>query len=141
MKFIITEEQSEKLNQKVKSMVNKYGVEETLRLFDNNKDIIRRTYQDSPSEYLNQFNDLSTVERGDKMFYVDKDRIPLFYYYPDEKNGYVYINFGRIWLFFEEVFGMEYKEIQSIMKIWLEETYDLTGLTPTELINTRYYKV
>ncbi len=33
MKFIITEEQSEKLNQKVKSMVNKYGIEETLDLF------------------------------------------------------------------------------------------------------------
>jgi hypothetical protein len=130
MKIIITEEQSEKLNQKVKSMVNKYGVKETLRLFDNNTDIIKRAYQDNPSDFLNQFNDLTPVEKGDKIYYVDKDKLPLFYYYQGIKNGDVYINYYRIWLFFSEIIGMEYKEIQGIMKNWLEETYNLRGLTP-----------
>jgi hypothetical protein len=76
---------------------------------------------------------------------------------------FIYINYDRIWLFFSLIMGLRHSEIQSIMKIWLEETYDLTGLTPilpgsvfgfkleetydltgltpTELINTRYYKV
>jgi hypothetical protein len=141
MKFIITEDQSEKLNHKIKSMVNKFGIKETLRLFDNNKDIIRRVYQDNPSEFLNQFNDLTPVEKGDKIFYVDKGRMPLFYYYPDEKNGLVYIHYYKIWVFFEKVIGLENKRIQGIMKDWLEETYDLTGLTPTWVAMQGYTKL
>ncbi len=130
MKFIITEEQSEKLNQKVKSMVNKYGFKETLRLFDNNKDIIRRAYQDNPSEYLNQFNDLTPVEKDNKIYYVDKDRLPLFYYYQDEENGDVHIDYDRIWSFFQDVISLDYEKIQGVMENWLEETYNLRGLTP-----------
>jgi len=131
MKFIITEEQSEKLNHKIKSMINKYGFKETLRLFDNNKDIIRRAYQDNPSEYLNQFNDLTKVDEfGDKIYYVDKDRLPLFIYFQDRKNGHVSINNDRIWSFFEDVIGLDYEKIQGVIKNWLEETYNLKGLTP-----------
>jgi len=130
MKFIITEEQNEKLNQKVKSMVNKYGVKETLRLFDNNTDIIRRAYQDNPSEFLNQFNDLTPVEKDGFIYYVDNNRLPFFAYYVNKENKIVYINYYRIWVFFEKVIGLDEKEIQDIMKEWLEETYNLRGLTP-----------
>jgi len=132
MKFIITEEQNEKLNHKVKSMVNKYGFEETIRLFDNNKDIIRRAYMDNPSSFLNQFNDLIPVEKDDKIFYVDKDRLQLFYYYPD---GRVYINYDRIWMFFEGVIGLNRSDIEYIINNWLEETYNLVGLTPIPNFN------
>jgi len=126
MKFIITEEQSEKLNHKVKTMVNKYGFKETIRLFDNNINIIKRAYQDNPSEFLNQFNNLILVKKEGITYYVDKDRLPLFYYY----DGYVFINYDRIWSFFEKVIGLERSEIQYIIKNWLEETYNLRGLTP-----------
>jgi len=134
MKIIITEEQSEKFNQKVKSMVNKYGFKETIRLFDNNSEIIRRAYQDNPLEYLNQFNNLIPVEKHDKILYVDKDRLPLFYYYLDDKNGYVYINYERIWMFFYDVFEFETPEIKDILKNWLEETYNIRGLKPAEVL-------
>jgi hypothetical protein len=130
MKFIITEEQNEKLNQKVKSMVNRYGVKETLRLFDDNVDIIRRAYLDNPSDFLNQFNDLSKVEKDGIIYYVDKDRSPLFHYYPDDENGYVYINYSRIWSFFSNVIGLKHEEIKGIMNNWLEKVYNLKGLTP-----------
>ena len=128
MKFIITEEQNEKFNQKVKSMVNKYGFEHTLTMFDD-KDIIRRAYQDNPLEYLDQFNDLTPVEKDNKIYYVDKDRLPLIMYYPDRKNSIVYIDFYRIWSFFERVIGLKYEDIQGIMREWLEDTYNLRGLT------------
>jgi len=136
MKFIITEEQSEKLNHKIKSMVNKYGVEETLRLFDYNKDIIRRTYQDNPSEYLNQFNDLSMVEKDNVIYYVDEDDMPLFQFYSDNTNKYSYNNVHRIWMFFSEIIGLDYEEIQDILKNWLEEVYNIKGLTPLPLVMT-----
>jgi hypothetical protein len=130
MKIIITEEQSEKLNQKVKSMIEKYGVDYTLEFFDNNKDIIKHAYQDNPSEFLIQFNDLTPVDKGNIMYYVDKDRTPLFYYYQGRKNGDVYINYYRLWVFFSQVIGMDYKKIQGIIMNWLADTYNLRDLTP-----------
>ena len=56
-------------------------------------------------------------------------------YNPDEKNGYVYINYHRIWMFFKEVINIEYSEIQDIINKWLDETYNLTGLTPPFIMN------
>jgi len=135
MKLIITEEQSEKLNQKIKSMVNKFGVDYTIDLFDNNIDIIKRAYQDNPSEFLNQFNNLTAVEEEDYgLHYMDKDGLVLFIRYPYEENRLVYINHYRIWLFFSDVIGLEYSEIQDIIKKWLKETYNLRRLTPVSSI-------
>jgi hypothetical protein len=129
MKFIITEEQSEKLNHKIKSTINKYGLDHSIELFGD-KEVIRRAYQDNPLSFLNQFNDLTPVEKDDKIYYVDKDRLPLIMYYPDRKNGDVFINYGRIWSFIVKVFGFESTKIQKIIKKWLKDTYNLSGLTP-----------
>jgi len=126
MKIIITEEQSEKLNQKVRFMVNKYGLEQAIELFDG-REIIKHAYQDSPSEFLNQFNNLTPVKRDDKIYYVDKDRLPLFFYYRNDE--YVYINY-KIWGFYTNVVELENPEIEHIIKNWLEETYNIRGLKP-----------
>ncbi len=128
MKFIITEEQSEKLSQKVKSMVEKYGFDHTLTMFDDNSEIIKRAYQDNPSEFLNQFNNLKPVERG-HIYYVDKDGFPLFQILNME-NRFIYINNKRIWWFFSEVIGLEDEEIRNIIKKWLREVYGITGFKP-----------
>jgi len=77
-----------------------------------------------------EFGNLTKVVRGDKTFYIDKDRLPLLFYCHDKKNGFFYVSYKRIWLLFETIFGMEYQQIQDILKIWLEETYNLRGLTP-----------
>jgi hypothetical protein len=92
--------------------------------------IYKGDIKDAARIWLNQFNDLTPVEKGDIIYYVDKDRLPLFYYYQDEENDYVYINHDRIWSFFSNVIGLEYEEIKGIMKDWLEDTYNLRGLTP-----------
>jgi len=134
MKIIITEEQNEKLNRKIKSTIEKYGIEHAMNLFGD-KGIIKRIYQNNPSEFLDQFNDLTPVEKDDRIYYVDKDRLPLFVYYPGKKNNYVYINYDRIWLFFSVVIGLERSEIIEIMNNWLEETYNLKGLTPIVIVS------
>jgi hypothetical protein len=82
-------------------------------------------------KWLNrEFGDLTPVVKGNRTYYVDKDRLPLFYYYQDEKNGYVNISYDRMWVFFNSIFGLNYLQIQEILTIWLEETYNLRGLTP-----------
>ena len=114
---------------KIKSVVNKYGFEYALTMFDN-IDIIRRAYYDNPSEFLNQFNGLNPVEKNNAIYYVDKDKRTLFMYFQDRRNGVVYINYDIIWSFFQKVIGLDYKKIRGIIKNWLEETYNLSGLTP-----------
>ena len=82
-------------------------------------------------KWLNKgFGDLTPVVKEARTFYVDKDGLPLFYYYQDSKNGYVYVNYERIWVFFESIFGLNYSDSQAIVKVWLEETYNLRGVTP-----------
>ena len=82
-------------------------------------------------KWLNkEFGNLTPVVKGERTFYVDKDRLPLFYYYQNEKNGWVYINYDRIWLFLESVFSMEDLEISELLKVWLEDTYNLRGYAP-----------
>jgi len=78
----------------------------------------------------NNFGNLKPVVMDDKTYYVNEDRLPLFYYYQDEKNGYSYINYNEIWSFLESIFGMNYQQIRGVIKDWLEETYNLKGLTP-----------
>jgi hypothetical protein len=82
-------------------------------------------------KWLNkEFGNLTPVVKNDKTFYVDENRIPLFYYYQDEKNEYVYVTYNKIWVFFESIFGLNYLQTQEIVKVWLEETYNLRGSTP-----------
>ena len=94
-------------------------------------------------DWLNKnFGNLTKVVKGDITYYVDENRLPLFYYdYQDKKNGYVYLNYDRIWSFFELVFRYNYQQIQGLIKTWLEETYNLRGITPLTdrfLLNFRW---
>ena len=133
IKQVLKEEVDSK-SDRVKSIVNKYGIERALEIIAGGVDTIKQAYQDNPESYLNQFNDLIPVEKHDKILYVDKDRLPLFYYYLDDNNGYVYINYERIWMFFYNVFEFETPEIKDILKNWLEETYNIRGLKPAEVL-------
>jgi hypothetical protein len=82
-------------------------------------------------KWLNkEFGNLTEVVRDDRTFYVDKDRKPLFMYFQDSKNGIVYVNYERIWIFFESIFGLNTSQTKEILKVWLEETYNLRGATP-----------
>ena len=126
----VLKEEFDSKSERVKLIVNKYGIKRALEIIVGGVDSIRQVYQYNPESFLNQFNNLKPVEKNDRIYYVDKDRLPLFMYYPNEKNGYVYIDYNRIWLFFSEVIGLERFEIKEIINNWLGETYNLNGLIP-----------
>ena len=131
MKIIITEEQNEQLNRKIKLAVEKLGLEQARQMMGD--ELIKQGYIDNPSSFLEQFNNLTPVEKDDKIYYVDNDNLPLFFYYKkeqDSKNGEYSINYYRIWLFFRRVMGYRRTEIQEIIKEWLGTTYNLRELTP-----------
>jgi len=75
----------------------------------------------------------------DQLEVVTSDEYPNSIFY--RKNGEVvmeqnkktkdfWFDYNEIWSIFERFFGMEYKEIQSFLRYWLEETLNLEGFTP-----------
>lgn len=132
MKIIISEQQNEKLNRKIKSAVEKLGIKQARQIFGD--EIIKQTYSDNPSSYLDQFNDLRPVEKGDFVYYVDNNNLPLFAtrkHYIEKGIGVVYVSPARIWNFFQVVmdFG-DGSKVSSVIFNWLQENYNLE-LKPT----------
>ena len=48
----------------------------------------------------------------------------------DRKNGEVYIDYDEIWSVLGSKFGLNYTETQKLTKVWLDEVYNLRGVTP-----------
>ena len=131
MKIIITEDQNEKVNRKIRFAVEKLGLKQTREMMGD--ELIKQGFIDNPPSFLDQFNNLTPVEDDGEIYYVDNDNLPLFSYYKkdqESKNGYYWINYYRIWLFFYDVMGYKYTKTQQIIKEWLGTTYNLRGLTP-----------
>jgi hypothetical protein len=79
------------------------------------------------------FGDLTpktTEEYPNSVFYVNSSNEVMMKY--DKKNEYVFIRYENIWSKIELLFHLNYDDIQSIMKVWLEEAYKLEGVTPTD---------
>ena len=131
----------EKLKYKIRSAVEKLGLVQSLDMFG--KDILKQVYIVNPLTFLDQFNNLKPVEKDGKIFSVDKDNLPLFYYYKEDqesKNGDYNINYYRIWSFFEEVMGYNYTKTQQTIKEWLGTTYNLRELTPIRTEFNLFFK-
>lgn len=132
MKVIITEQQNDKLNSKIKMIVKKLGLKQSIELFGHNK--IKEVYIDNPLSYLDQFNDLKPVEKNDFVYYVDKHNLPLFatrISSIDSGYGMVYINPGKIWSFFQVVMDNSESETRYIINNWLKNVYNLENFIPT----------
>jgi hypothetical protein len=76
------------------------------------------------------FNDLESVqseEDEDWVLYRYKKGHNIMIY--DRINEVVYINYYEIWSVLENKFGLNYFEIQELTKRWLDEVYNLRGVT------------
>ena len=125
----VLKEEIDSKSERVKSMVKKYGINRSIELVVGGMDTIINAYQDNPASYLDQFNDLIPVEKDDRIYYVDKDNMPLFQILNME-NRFIYISNKRIWWFFSEVLNLDYDEIAYIITKWLKEVYGITGFKP-----------
>jgi hypothetical protein len=130
MKIIITEEQQESLQRKLKKMVKKLGWEKTSIVVNGPKNLAKLAFNNNPYEFLNMFNNLDVVqseERPDWVLYrFEKGNNMMVY---DPKYDEVYINYDIIWSFLRDGFNLNYTEIQKLTKRWLYETYNLRGIT------------
>ena len=46
-----------------------------------------------------------------------------------KKSEYFWLDY-HIWIRISEMFGLDYEETQSVIKVWLEQHYNLGELTP-----------
>ena len=122
------------LKEKLKDLIKKVGFESTIRVVGS----LGKTFEifdiKEPIDFLILFNDLESVqseEESNWVLYRYKKGHNFMIY--DRKNDYVYINYYEIWSVLEDNFGLKYSEIQKLTKRWLDEVYNLRGVTPALL--------
>ena len=127
MKLIITESQKEKM---LKNLIKNNGVEFTSSIVGGTESLFDVLNIKSPMDFLHLFDDLDVVqseEQKDWILFRNKPKHNLMIY--DRKKEEVYINYIDIWSFLEYKFGLKYSEINSLIKEWLDEVYNLRGVT------------
>jgi hypothetical protein len=119
------------LKEKLKDLIKKVGFESTIRVVGS----LGKTFEifdiKEPIDFLILFNDLESVqseERQEWTLYRYKKGHNLMVY--NRENDYVYINYDEIWSVLGDKFGLNYSEIQDLTKRWLDEVYNLRGVTP-----------
>ena len=123
MKYLITEN---KLNEVVKSMVSKQGLDYAIKFFGGDISKVVDAYNGDPYEYLNSFSNLKKVIDARKQVYMitENNRIiirftnKLLKRYPHFSVSYV--DFLR---FFSEGIGMTGNDYNPIIMKWFNETY------------------
>ena len=85
-------------------------------------------------KYLNKvYGDLEeykTDKHPDSVFFVKDKKI---YMEQDLENDDLWIDYYTIWSDLENTFSLEDDEIQSIIKDWVQVTYNLRGVTPIQV--------
>ena len=142
MKYIITESQELSLKNKLKNKLNNFGIEITSKIVGGIDNLFKVLDINSPMEFLHLFDDLNIVQSE------EYENLTLFRYKPkhnlmvyDRKNEYVYINYDDVWSVLKEQFGLNYDEIQELTKEWLDEVYNLRGITTCSADNSYFLKV
>jgi hypothetical protein len=95
------------------------------------RNLIKLGFNNNPMEFLNLFNDLEVTQSKDipdwVLYRYEKgDNMTIY----NRKNDDVYINYNVIWSFLDDGFELNHSKIQEIITIWLDEAYNLRGVTP-----------
>ena len=139
MKIIITENQYKlikeniSLKEKLKELMKKVGFESMIRVVGS----IDKTFEifdiKEPMDFLNLFNDLDSVqskEESNWVLYRYKKGHNIMVY--DRKYMYISISYDDIWSVLEDTFGLNYTEIQELIRVWLGEDYNLKRVSNVE---------
>ena len=137
MKIIITENQYKlikenvSLKEKLLGLIKKVGFESVVKIVGSLDNLFKIFDIKEPMDFLNIFNDLESVQSEEyehwTLYRYKKGHNFMIY---DRKNVIVYINYYEIWSVLEDKFGLYYSEIQRLTKRWLDEVYNLRGVTP-----------
>jgi hypothetical protein len=92
-----------------------------------------------PMDFLNLFNGLESVQSEEVEYWTlyrfKKGHNFIVY---DRESDVFYINYYEIWSVLEDKFGLKYSEKQELIKRWLDEVYNLRGITSSKFFSSRY---
>jgi hypothetical protein len=135
MKIIISERQQRliKENSMREDLINQIkeeGWESTSEMVGEDKNLMKLLKIDSPMDFLHLFDDLEVVQSEENpnwtLFrYKPKENLMIY----DRKNKSVYISYDKIWSVLETLFGLSYSLNQELTQRWLDEVYNLRGVT------------
>jgi hypothetical protein len=130
MKIIITEKQKvllfeNKQNNSLINMIKEDGWKFAADMVGGIENLKKVVGIESPMGFLHLFDDLDVFQSEENpnwIVYYEKGNYMITH---NRKNNNTSINYIRIWEFLEEGFGLDYNEIQEVMKEWLFEVYNL----------------
>jgi hypothetical protein len=135
MKFIISENQVDKIKSKIHEYVKKYGIQKCREIFGD-KVLFTIGFNNNPMEFLNLFNDLDVVQSVEKenwtLFRYEKGKNLMIY---NRRTDNVFINYDQIWSVLQKDFELNYNDTQQLAEDWVGVVYNLREATTGPFIN------
>ena len=80
------------------------------------------------NKYFGNLTPKTTKKYPELVSYVNPSNEVMMEY--DKETERVYINYDEIWLKIESLFHLNYDDTKSVIRVWMEEYYNLEGVTP-----------
>jgi hypothetical protein len=132
----------ESLKQSLQQQIKEFGWMDTAELVNGSENLKKLSGIETPMDFLNLYNDLDVVQSEEKpywtLFRYKKHENLMIY---DRKNDEVYIDYYGIWSVLFYVFDLNYIETQSLTETWLDEVYNLRGVTTKKFLYNQKRKV
>ena len=126
MKILITENKVERL----KDLIKTIGANQVINLMGGFNTFCEVLNIETPMDFLHLFDDLEVVQSEEEehwtLFRYKKGNNLMVY---DRKSKEVYISYDGIWSFLNGKFDLTYPVVQAVTKKWLDEVYNLRGIT------------
>ena len=128
MKVLITEN---KINDILKLILKDIGTKSTINNVGGWENFSKVLNIESPMDFLHLFDDLDVVQSEQNEYltlfrYIKGDNLMIY----ERKSNVVRINYQEIWSILRSEFGLSPDETKSLTKKWLDEVYNLSGVTP-----------
>jgi hypothetical protein len=143
MKIIISESQYKRLNESlseketIQNKIKEDGWNKLLK-YNNPNSILSRGFDNNPFEFLNLYNDLETVisqTSSNIMLFRKKPNDNLMVFNLLTKK--IYINNTELWMILEDLFKLTPEQTESIIKVWLDKTFNISDANPVRNYNPK----
>ena len=129
MKIIITENQKQSTQDRLKNMVKNVGWEQASDVVGGTNDLLKLVFDNNPRKFLNLFDDLNMVQsetHQDWTLFKNKKGNTIILY--DRKENVAFISFSKIWSFLEKGLRLDRGDIKDIVNRWVRDVYDLKNV-------------
>ena len=129
MKIIITENQKQSTQDRLKNMVKNVGWEQASDVVGGSDNLLKLVFDNNPRKLLNLFDDLNMVQsetHQDWTLFKNKKGETIIVY--DRKENVAFISFSKIWSFLEKGLRLDRGDIKDIVNRWVRDVYDLKNV-------------